>query len=864
MAPKNLPRLALICLSICLDCLIGTIAAEDLAQVTRKMPQPLIPELAVELVAAEPDIVTPIGCRFDSHGRLFVIESHTHFPPDNYPGPPHDIIKILDDTNADGRLDRIRIFHQGTRKTMGIAIDAEDRIYLITRDAIHRIRDTDGDDRADSEEVLVRLVTNADYPHNGLGGITFDGQGGILFGLGENFGAPYELIGADGSRLTGGGEGGNVFRCTIDGGQLHWIATGLWNPFGLCFDSQGRLLAVENDPDAMPPCRIVQIMQCGDYGFQFRFGRAGTHPLLSWNGEFPGTLPMAAGTGEAPCAILPHNNQLWVTSWGDNRIELYQPQPTLASFTSQTQVVLQGDASFRPVDLTRAPDGSLYLTDWVDRSYSVHRTGRIWRLTLNQPQPTAAPQQPAATDLLPNTVPTNQSIPDDQVKRSQLLDQHLQELCHNDPFVWQRALAQLHFLTAHRQLNWESLSHPAQRLAFLAMWRWDDLTRRNALSADERIEWIGSGLQDVDTRVRLFAIRWAAERRVTLVVEQLRELLDSPSLSQTEFKAIIAALSFINTGKAEGGSRDSGTDQLLLDLVKQQNIGNPPNDRLRDFALQVLGPTHPQLSSALLFDWTTSESTSLAQTALQHLVARAENDPEALPLLLQRINDSAMPDSLRADAMVALTRSPMQHRPLLKQLAALPNANAVTTTAQRILDRLEVVSHSTESLLSEEFRKNVLSTDGDADAGWRVFFSAQARCALCHQHTGRGTNVGPDLTEVGSGLTAERLLDSLLHPSREIAPMYVPWSVLTTDGRVLNGLKINGGGIGDKQRYLATDGTFFDIDLNEIDVQQPSAKSIMPDDVLLPLSEQEVRDLLTFLRNAATNSNKHATSPNTN
>src|SRR5262249_35709010 len=59
--------------------------------------------LEVTLFAASPDIVHPIGVAFDRRGRLLVIESHTHFRPEGYKGPQHDRIRILEDTDGDGR-----------------------------------------------------------------------------------------------------------------------------------------------------------------------------------------------------------------------------------------------------------------------------------------------------------------------------------------------------------------------------------------------------------------------------------------------------------------------------------------------------------------------------------------------------------------------------------------------------------------------------------------------------------------------------------------------------------------------------------------------------------------------------------------
>ena len=82
------------------------------------------------------------------------------------------------------------------------------------------------------------------------------------------------------------------------------MATGFWNPFHLCVDAFDRLFAVDNDPDSRPPCRLMHIVPDGDYGYRYRNGRKGVHPFTAWNGELPGTLPMTAGTGEAPSGVL--------------------------------------------------------------------------------------------------------------------------------------------------------------------------------------------------------------------------------------------------------------------------------------------------------------------------------------------------------------------------------------------------------------------------------------------------------------------------------------------------------------------------------------------------------------------------------
>ncbi len=50
-------------------------------------PRPLDSRLIFELIAAEPEIVTPTGLAIDHRGRILVVESHTHFRPEGYKGP---------------------------------------------------------------------------------------------------------------------------------------------------------------------------------------------------------------------------------------------------------------------------------------------------------------------------------------------------------------------------------------------------------------------------------------------------------------------------------------------------------------------------------------------------------------------------------------------------------------------------------------------------------------------------------------------------------------------------------------------------------------------------------------------------------
>ena len=361
----------------------STVAAADVP------PRSLDPRIEIRLFAESPQIVTPTDLDVDHLGRVWAIESNTHFRPSNYKGHSSDRVLVFYDDNRDGRADRTETFADGFVHAMSLAIRFDDGVYVATRREVFRLTDDDGDGKADHRKIILRLETAGAYPHNGLAGFAFDGLGFLYIGLGENLGAAYRLIGSDGRTLSGGGEGGGIFRCRPDGTDLTRWATGFWNPHASCVDGFGRMFTVDNDPDDRPPCRLLHIIPGGDYGYRFRNGRRGIHPFTAWDGELPGTLPMVSGTGEAPSGIVAYEanalpseyrGSLLATSWGDHRIDRFRVIPQGTSFTSKAEPIVVGGENFRPVGLALAPDGSLFATDWVLQDYKVHGHGRIWRI----------------------------------------------------------------------------------------------------------------------------------------------------------------------------------------------------------------------------------------------------------------------------------------------------------------------------------------------------------------------------------------------------------------------------------------------------------------------------------------------------
>ena len=356
-----------------------------------RIPEVLIDGSELTLIAREPDIVTPTGIAVDEMDRIWVIENHTHLRQDNYPGLTVDRLLVLDGYINDSGQKRIVEFATDFTDGMSLALREPGRALIATRASIIEFADLDGDLLADGRDTLISLETEEQFPHNGMSGLVIGPDGKIYFQCGENFGSEYTISGSDGISILGKErEGGSLYRCDLDGSNLERIGTAIWNCFSMTFDNFGNLFAVENDPDGMPPCRLLHIVNGGNYGFQFQHGRDGLSPLTSWFGQIPGTLPMVAGTGEAPSGLLHYGlghfgnslkGTLLATAWGDSVVQSFQLNSRGSSFISEAKTFIKGPRDFFPVGLAIDSKGGILLTDWASISYAVHGKGRIWRIT---------------------------------------------------------------------------------------------------------------------------------------------------------------------------------------------------------------------------------------------------------------------------------------------------------------------------------------------------------------------------------------------------------------------------------------------------------------------------------------------------
>jgi putative heme-binding domain-containing protein len=120
-------------------------------------------------------------------------------------------------------------------------------------------------------------------------------------------------------------------------------------------------------------------------------------------------------------------------------------------------------------------------------------------------------------------------------------------------------------------------------------------------------------------------------------------------------------------------------------------------------------------------------------------------------------------------------------------------------------------------------------------------------CARCHTLFGAGGRVGPELTTYPRH-DGQALLTHIVDPSAEIREGYGTTAISMTDGRQISGVMVDS-----DQRVVVlrtSDGSELTIAREEIDELQPVKMSLMPEGMLKTLSEQEIRDLLAYLRSS--------------
>lgn len=324
----------------------------------------LPPGFTIELVAG-PDLVQhpTMGC-FDNQGRLYICDG----PGDNLPAKelleklPHSI-KRLEDTDGDGKFDRVTMFADKMVFPMG-ALWHDGAIYTASPPNVWRLRDTDGDGVADERKILVTefgFTGNAADVHG-----CFLGPDGRIYWCDGRHG--HTFIDEHG-RTISKGLAARLFSCKPDGTDVEAFAGGgMDNPVEVAFTEEGEPLGTvaiyENAPDRVDA--LLHWVYGGAYPY--------AEKVL---GEFKKTgplLPAVRYYGRvAPSGIVRHRSRAWGEEFTDNlfhvqfnthrliRTKLTRDGATFRGEDEEFLISEQTDVHL--TDVIEDADGSLLVVD---------------------------------------------------------------------------------------------------------------------------------------------------------------------------------------------------------------------------------------------------------------------------------------------------------------------------------------------------------------------------------------------------------------------------------------------------------------------------------------------------------------------
>jgi putative membrane-bound dehydrogenase-like protein len=944
-----------------------------------------VPEaFEVRVFAAEPDVRQPVAACFDERGRLWVVEYLQYPGPaglkpvtvdqylrteyDRVPEPPPrgpkgaDRIKILEDTDGDGKADKVTTFLEGLNLASAIAV-GRGGVFVGQAPYLLFYPDKDRDDRPDGDPEVLLSGFGMQDAHATLNSLTW-GPDGWLYG-------------AQGSTVTARIRGiefqQGIWRFHPESKRFELFAEGGGNTWGVDFDATGNLFGSSNG--GFVAFHMVQ----GGYYWK---GFAKHGPLHNPHtfGYFDATAYQGPKRGGhvTPGGIIYKGDAFPERFRGafiggnllSNAVYWHDLGRAGSTFDARHGGTLLDahDTWFRPVDLLTGPDGAVYVVDWYDRRASHldprdnwdRSNGRIYRVAPIGTTP--APKFDLSKRTSAELVALRESRNDWYVAEGRriLADRR-------DPSVGPalaeslraerdevRALRDLWALYVSvgldRRLADEVLDHPVagvrrwtirllgddrvmdaalrRKLEGLAAQESDSMVRSQLASSCQRwrasdalplIDGLTARGEDVDDPQIPLLIWWAIERqarddRAAVVdlfaspLRQRRPMVERHLLERlarllalggtdSDFRAcarllgaapgpaqIERLMAGIEKG-LEGRRLDAVPEPLQVSLKARWSESNHSPTLIR-FAARLGSPEAFRAALARIADVGAPDGDRVALIGLVGQLGK----PEAVDALLALVRPEERPE-VRQAALAALGgfATPKVANVLLERYPKLDPASRDRVrdllsrrkdSAFRLLDavaagtiavrdlptqqvlqmaqfhdpkldaRIEAVwgriprSNSPEKAERIAHIRGILpeGDKGDPARGRKVF---RDTCATCHRLFGEGGAIGPDLSGAERG-NLDFLLTSVVDPGALIRKEYEAQTIATTDGRVLTGLVVEENDraltlLDSKQQKIV-------VPRSDIDERQPSPVSFMPEGLLDPLRDDQVRDLFRYLQ----------------
>ncbi len=398
----------------------------------------------LELVASEPLVADPVDACFDADGRLYVAQMHgypfsqeaTRLNPKGGGKPDAGVVRLLEDTDGDGKFDRSVKFATGIRWPTSVCC-YDGGVFVLAPPALHYFKDTTGDSVADVHRVVFSGF-GRDNVQSVANNLKWGLDNRITLAAGRN---PGQLLQGKKPVLTLGGKDLSFDPRTLD---VRALTGGV--QFGNSFDPWGNRFVCSNSnhiqhvllprrylsrhPGLSPPASIRSIAALGAAAPVYRRSRAEPWRIVrtrrrvsdpKTKARLPRTEQFAIGFFTSATSVTIYTGDAYPDAFrgnafigdvGGNLVHRKTMTPDGPSFVARradqkVEFIASTDNWFRPVNFVNAPDGTLYVIDMyretIEHPYSIpedikkhlrlesgDNRGRIYRLLppdWEQPEP---------------------------------------------------------------------------------------------------------------------------------------------------------------------------------------------------------------------------------------------------------------------------------------------------------------------------------------------------------------------------------------------------------------------------------------------------------------------------------------------
>ncbi|MBL8888942.1 MAG: c-type cytochrome [Planctomycetaceae bacterium] len=697
---------------------------------------------------------------------------------------------------------------------------------------LYRLRDTDADDQYDKVELILPLDGGGEHgPH----AIVRSPDGQSLYICAGNHTKPpafqttalpatWEEDQVIPRQWDAGGHavgimapGGWIAKVDPEGKSVRLVAAGFRNEYDIAFSAQGELFTYDADMEwdvGAPwyrPTRVNHVVSGAEFGWRSGTGK--------WPAYYPDSLGSVIDIGPgSPTGVTfgtgakypaKYQNAMYIADWSYGIIYALHLKPSGASYTAESELFCSAPA-MQVADMVINPsDRLLYYVVGGRRTqsslYRVHYRGT-------------------------ESVEFARPAPRTREQEERLL---LENLWHSN--MGEFAVDSI----------WKYLANPDRHLRYAA---------RIALEHQPTETWKPRLSQTQDTQTTLEMCLAAVRCRVPdckpIVMGQL-SALNWDELSVEQRLHLLRVYGLASVRLSDFSAEDWQT--VIAHVGQRFPNGHVHTDL--ELARLLTAAKHPA-ATATMVQLLRAAPSQEEQIHYAYCLAYATTGwaPELREDYFRWFVDSAnlrgghsfggFLANIRKQAVESLDWNAMDAQATKSLEAVLELKPTETNPIAELEARPVVKKWSMADLIS---KVDAPLTGRDFENGKKMF--AVTQCFKCHRFDGTGGIVGPDLSAVRRRFSKHDLLESLLEPSKVVSDQYQATMFQLADGRTVTGRVVNLNG--DQymvQEDMLNPGRLTTIKVEEIEEMKASEISMMPSGLLDTLTEDDILDLIAYLR----------------